>query len=162
MSLPHKLKRTLNIKGSYGNCWYERLSCLQQKMRALNRLCLCDQYLSGPIHWKPGVFIAARASSVGVIHKGRLGFCCSLHCLIKWVSSERGAPRHKDTKSATKGELYQFWMQAILTIKNYKIILEDINIKANVLAVLGSAIRGLLYLYYCYITLNSKTSHKSQ
>lgn len=38
--------------------------------RALSRLCLCDQYLSGPIHREPGVFIAARASAWASHTKG--------------------------------------------------------------------------------------------
>lgn len=77
------------------------------------QICLCDQYLSGPIHRESGAFIAARASAWASHTKGRLGFCCSLHCLIKWVSSERGAPRHQDTESATKGELYQCASQCL-------------------------------------------------
>lgn len=33
------------------------------EMKALNRLCVCDQYLSEPILREPGAFIAARASA---------------------------------------------------------------------------------------------------
>lgn len=44
------------------------------EMRALSRLCLCDQYLSGPIHREPGVFIAARVSAWASHTKERLGW----------------------------------------------------------------------------------------
>lgn len=89
--------------------WEAAVAAAERK--ALNRLCLCDQYHSGPIHRESGAFIAARASAWASHTKGGPGFCCCLHCLIKWVSSERGAPRHKDTASATKGELHQFVSQ---------------------------------------------------
>lgn len=109
---PHELKLTLNIKGSYGNCWYERLSCLQQKRGlSLDFTSLCDQYLSGPIHREPGVFIAARASAWASHTKGRAGLVLLPLLPYKVGVLRAGAPRHKDTESATKGELYHFVSQ---------------------------------------------------
>lgn len=81
-------------------------------MRALDRFVCAISICLGPFT-ESGAFIAARASAWASHTKGRLGFCCSLHCLIKWVSSERGAPRHQDTESATKGELYQCASQCL-------------------------------------------------
>lgn len=98
LSLPHDLKWTLNINGSYGNCWYERL-CV---CRALNRLRLCDQYLSGPIHREPGVFIAARASVWASHTKGRLGFCWSLSLPYKVGVLRMGRPTSQGHRKCHK------------------------------------------------------------
>lgn len=76
------------------------------QMRALDGFCLCDQCLSGPVHREPAVFIAAGASVWASHTHGEAGLLLLPPLPYKvGVQRERGAPRHEDTQSATKGQL---------------------------------------------------------